>query len=185
MANNDTKRNLTIDAVKGFAIILVACGHTNGWKMLPDWTAFLCSFHMQLFMMMSGFCAYSATKKTDINWLKSRARTVFLPFWVIVLIQMYRNYHFELTQCFDFLKRILSSPDCTYWFMFTLFELCFALFVCNWIIDKLHLEKFDYIVYLFCVLFFNVLFWRVYFQILGMYLLSWHSFFLFPRILYA
>ena len=59
------KQRLTyIDALRGFAIFLVALGHVTD---LCGYTySFLCgfiySFHMPLFMAIAGFvCAYSAT----------------------------------------------------------------------------------------------------------------------------
>lgn len=72
MKNNRRIRNL--DILKGIAIILVIYGHliANKWQMIVIW-----SFHMPLFIFISGYC-YS--EKNFKALIQRNARTYLLPY---------------------------------------------------------------------------------------------------------
>ena len=84
--NISKKRDPFIDSLKGVAIILVVIGHVVGTMLGEDQATQnvlfrICySFHMPLFMTISGFLTGGTTK--DFKWLRKRALRLLLP-WVI------------------------------------------------------------------------------------------------------
>lgn len=161
-------RNPILDAMKGVGILLVVWGHVPSHGMVNHFGG----FKMHLFMIISGYLAYSHDRSNDLIWLKNKVRRLLIPFIVWVIIQMYSVYKLDFEQCADFVRKVIQSPDASYWYLFTLFEMCVLLTACNYLIAKLKIERYDGIVYLLCVCLFNVLFWKVHFQYLGTYLLS-------------
>lgn len=79
------ERLLYIDAIRGFAIFLVVLGHIlifNGYEKSIITTT-IYSFHMPLFMFISGYVARYSYK--DINSIKQLIKTVFHKFTTILL----------------------------------------------------------------------------------------------------
>ena len=83
-------RNLYFDILKGIAIILVVVGHAGYNSETVLWH-FIYSFHMPLFMIISGwFFYYSFKKRTPIEIIKRRFTQLIIPtlffscfFWLI------------------------------------------------------------------------------------------------------
>lgn len=76
-----------IDRLKGIAIFLVVLGHVIGYNDCRDsflWQ-FIYSFHMPLFMFISGYVAQMAFKmeridgKSSLDYLRKKFRTLLLP----------------------------------------------------------------------------------------------------------
>lgn len=72
------------DALKAFTIFLVLCGHSIQYLLhsSPDDSTFFCliyTFHMPLFMMMSGYFSFSAVKRGFWESIATRARMLLLP----------------------------------------------------------------------------------------------------------
>ena len=67
----DSKRNLTIDVMKGFLIALVVIGHSH-WEFgkIIYW------FHMPVFFMISGYLLKVPEKSSEKNSEKNTKRTV-------------------------------------------------------------------------------------------------------------
>lgn len=86
------KRDTFIDSLKGIAIILVVIGHVAvamfGEDQAENNIIFrICySFHMPLFMTISGFLTGGGKNIHDFIWLKRRAQRLLLPYiiWSIV-----------------------------------------------------------------------------------------------------
>lgn len=82
------KRDSFIDSLKGIAILLVVIGHVVvsmfGEDEAEQNIIFrICySFHMPLFMAISGFLTGGGTDARNLKWLKKRAFRLLLP-WVI------------------------------------------------------------------------------------------------------
>lgn len=83
------KRNHFIDNMKGVAIILVVLGHCiqalsfDGSFWNRTILVVICSFHMPLFMFLSGYVFfYSCTKKSTKQVILSRFRGIAIPMMV-------------------------------------------------------------------------------------------------------
>jgi len=113
-----------IDAVKGFAILLMVMAHTIGWNF-SDWTfltrditelsvgelnagviwKLIYSFHMPLFFVISGYFTYKPGGVTLFNLFVGKIRRLLIPYissgFLILFLKGYYGY----------------------WFLFSLFEL--------------------------------------------------------------
>lgn len=115
-----------IDKLKGLAIILVVMGHIAEKSIgIKDsvFNLFYGSFHMPLFMFLSGIFAYKSFKRYSINesliFLKKKALRILLPFLVVGGIYSYMNYS-------DVTSVWLGTTCSSYWFLPALF-LCMLL----------------------------------------------------------
>lgn len=91
MSNNIPKRSIYIDLVKGIAIILVVIGHCiqygsgsfylNGEKYFENlWFRIIYSFHMPLFMVISGYLYYyTCTKNSILNVFLTKVQSLGVP----------------------------------------------------------------------------------------------------------
>ena len=95
-----TKRIEWIDELKGFAIFLVVFGHLIQSKMLPvnGWLhSAIYSFHMPLFMFLSGMFAYKALVKNVNEWCIFSINK-FLQLIVPCLIFQFISCHLNFTK---------------------------------------------------------------------------------------
>lgn len=120
MTNN---RLLYIDNIKAFTITLVVIGHvcSSIWgdktgASLPLYTA-IYSFHMPLFMFLSGFCTYISRKKESI-WgaYKKKSKQLLWPYilWGVITCFIYRISPVD---------NVLLELHGGYWFLLCLFEI--------------------------------------------------------------
>lgn len=133
-------RNLTIDAIKGLAVVLVIVGHAIQ-RSFPDYlnnTLFniIYSFHMPLFMLLSGYVLYFSKKSIDMKWLGNKFRQLLIPFfaWYIIYwvandfsftgLSPYLNYSGTFI---DYLIRGIKSPGNGPWFLWAIL-ICFVSF---------------------------------------------------------
>lgn len=91
MSSINTNRFVYLDVIKGIAIILVILHHGLGTNILPE---FIDSFHMPLFIMISGLLS---AKYINFTWEKSfkywsrKVLQLLLPFITIYPIVKYVN----------------------------------------------------------------------------------------------
>lgn len=124
-------RNIYIDLLKGFAIILVVLGHSVQFLSDNNFEnplfKFIYAFHMPLFMFLSGYVCFKPHGEKHIN-LRKRFKTLIIPFFVWCIIH---NIY-----VFLFPKNIISqvspialliNPDKGLWFLWVLFFLCLFL----------------------------------------------------------
>ena len=92
------ERNLYIDVLKAFSILLVVLGHCIQYGAGKEYTAdgaffanpvflFIYSFHMPLFMLISGYLfAFSCKNKTWFKLLVAKAKQILIPLcgWCVV-----------------------------------------------------------------------------------------------------
>ena len=77
-------RNKTIDIIKGIAIFLVVLGHVIQFRFLPEsfdenyLFRMIYSFHMPLFMFLSGYLVWKESLIT-VN-LQKKFRRLIIPF---------------------------------------------------------------------------------------------------------
>ena len=95
----EKKRNEYIDILKGVAIVLVVVGHCiqfgSGVSYLENNEffqnivfRFIYSFHMPLFVLISGYLFYNTLSKKDVKAIiKSRINTLVLPIFVWTILQ--------------------------------------------------------------------------------------------------
>ena len=118
--SNEIKRDPHLDALKGFAILLVILGHSIQCSMqnFDDNLLFrvIYSFHMPLFMFLSGYLAWNK----DIN-LRRKFMALVVPFvaWHLlnyVIIPSNQSIGFG-----TYIMRWIKSPDYGLWFLWVLF----------------------------------------------------------------
>lgn len=131
---NGKERLIYIDAVKGFAILLVVMGHVIGFcfQMNSFILYTINLFHMPLFFFASGLLTKDLTslhkgQSFNINskFILAKIRALIIPFLVVgSLFLIYRDKSFSW---FWF-----NQYKGGYWFLFTLFQLnIFILFFFN------------------------------------------------------
>lgn len=80
---NDNNRVLYFDAIKLFAIVLVLYGHCVQSLISNGETTsvyiFIYSFHMPLFMIISGFFSHSAMNLKWVDVIKKKSKQLILP----------------------------------------------------------------------------------------------------------
>lgn len=128
-----------IDAAKGLAIILMIVGHSKA-KNIPFLWDFIYSFHMPLFVIISGFFikeinVYESIKKYSHNYLKPYFVTSILGLFVALLVSTIILPKEDIIY-FWFVRFIYASSGCpsTYlssipimgpiWFLWALFWGC-------------------------------------------------------------
>lgn len=136
----EKKRDYNIDMVKAIAVILVVLGHIIQYICVRDgyWEnhvfRYIYSFHMPLFMFISGYLSFRPDKELDFEWLKQRAIRLMIPFLVwIVPLYMY-NKVYTVQSIGSFLGGIMKSPDAGgLWF----FEVLFLNSICLFLAEKI------------------------------------------------
>jgi fucose 4-O-acetylase-like acetyltransferase len=127
-------RQSWIDAAKGFGILLVVLGHalrglqnaqllpTSGWSHALD--AWIYSFHMPLFFLLSGFFMEKAVHKPLDRALKDRAKTLLWPYlvWSVLqtLVQIRMSSYTTSQYDWMHLFGILWKPLMQFWFLYVL-----------------------------------------------------------------
>lgn len=82
-------RNILLDAMRGALIILVVVGH-GIQSAYPDYAqnivfSIIYSFHMPIFMLVSGYTTGYTQKEINFTWLKKRFVALGVPFitWIL------------------------------------------------------------------------------------------------------
>lgn len=158
-----------LDAIKAFAIFLVVCGHTLQYfdepqtgKCLHD---IIYSFHMPLFMVISGYFASSSLQKALFSFIKKKNEQLILPVisWTIltilfIFITHEGSYHSEIVG--------------SYWFLRTLF----ACYVATWCVKKCFRN--DYLGFIISAIFFILIPKGSFLQFNWLYIFFWVGIFL-------
>lgn len=137
MTDTNYKRNYTIDILRGIAAIAVLLGHAiqrgigiNGGNYFGNYIfKIIYTFHMPLFMILSGYTLQKFTKKYDCKLLIKKIRRLLIPtiIWSY-LIWYVRNIHFVGIKEFipfpnnflEYTKMLISHPDYVIWFLYVL-----------------------------------------------------------------
>ena len=143
------ERNKTIDAIKGFAIILVVLAHAIQRNIIDSdsniLSLFINSFHMHLFMFLSGYVIARSISKPEYKWLFKKFIRLMIPFliWSIIMYYM-RNFDFSgliyfgplfEAGIFHFLIYCFLLPWISLWFLYVLF-IFYVLLIILQIIEK-------------------------------------------------
>lgn len=131
-------RNNFIDFVKAIAIICVVFGHCiqygSGGAILykaaffdnPVFT-FIYSFHMPLFMLVSGYLfAYSANRRSIVGNVKNKFMTLVLPIFVWVSVSCFITIVIDyLNNCdihpFGVFRTYIYDLFLSFWFLWSIF----------------------------------------------------------------
>jgi len=124
----ENKRNHILDAAKGFAIILVVLGHSicqvSGLENREALDLYICrfivSFHMPLFMFISGFLFYNSLKRRNEKAIIIHRASMFVwPIITMSFIHFFRShiYHFDWS---DFLSVMPQNVFNSLWFFWAL-----------------------------------------------------------------
>lgn len=116
------------DALKAFTIFLVLCGHCIQYLAHRDFNndiifRFIYTFHMPLFMMMSGFFSLSAIKRDFWHSTITRTRMLLLP---VVTLSLLLALIYMIVRQENIFEKFISLSGGTLWFLKTAFT-CFLL----------------------------------------------------------
>ncbi len=125
--------------LKGFLIILVVAGHAIG-KFYPYTFNYkisfklIYSFHMFLFILISGFLISYRNKKIDFIWIKKRFSRLMVPYFVWTLIYNFIGHNFTIS------SYILYCIKPSFWYLIILF-LCDCFLLLNSYLKKFGLKN--------------------------------------------
>lgn len=175
------ERNELLDLLKGFAILLVVLGHAVQYNLPKTFDSHplfrvIYSFHMPLFMFISGYVSCISFKGST-RQLLSRLRTLILPFWSWFFFSyfFYWAIHYnQQHQLPDFSYKFLAlirNPGRGLWFLWVLFFNYLFLFL-TLKITKKHVVIVLFVVYIII----NLI--NIYIRpVGGMVLIGWHLLF--------
>lgn len=146
------ERNNKIDFIRGFSIITVVIGHCiqfgsgpNAGNCLENNVfKFIYSFHMPLFMLLSGYLFYfTCNKHSFLKNVLSRFTTLFIPIIMWNIIPFIRYTWHDRPHTFGYLfKTYISTMMENSWFLWAIFYCSFAVLIVN------HFFKDSLIIYL-------------------------------------
>ena len=131
MKKQTKKRSPYIDIVKAILIILVVIGHSIQYGSGPTYIEkqlffdnnvfkFIYSFHMPLFIMISGYLSYSSLNKNNLKeTVISKFKSLIIPIliWSIIPFFILLDYVNIITS----IKLFLSVFSTNLWFLWSLF----------------------------------------------------------------
>lgn len=134
MPMSNKYRNHFIDAIKAIAIILVVVGHSiqygSGEGILNNRLffdnclfKFIYSFHMPLFMMVSGYLFYFSTAKHTLNHnIKTRIFSLLVPIaiWALPPFIYYIIENYQHITFGKFILSYLSYMTSSLWFLWAI-----------------------------------------------------------------
>ena len=128
------ERDLSIDAVKGIAILIVMLGHCIVWNNMAESDPYLYDMiacvQMPLFMAVSGFLAgmhrQRRTGREVFLQMGKRAFAYLVPFFVWPLL-------LDFMHPVQRIKELLFQLDTGLWFLMTLFIVTILVMIAEWI----------------------------------------------------
>lgn len=128
------KRDITIDLIKGGLIVLVVLGHSLQFGFGPEYRyselfyddylfRAIYTFHMPLFMYISGFLYYHSDLKSYRKVLSSRIKSIGIPFISYFFIIYTLIFYFANAQSF-YLMDFFNKMRINMWFLSSLLLNC-------------------------------------------------------------
>lgn len=137
-----------LDNLKGFLIILVILGHAIQFT-IPDYKdcftfRLIYSFHMPLFLFISGYLAKKGCyKHSVINVIKKRAIQLLLPLVIWAFLSPILKYG---TVDVNKALTAIEYPDNGLWFLYNLFFYSVAFSLAEWLHEKTKVNLLFYII---------------------------------------
>lgn len=188
--NRICERIVFVDVARGIAAILVVIGHSI---QVVD-SAFdnniifrmIYSFHMPLFMFLSGYVSYKP-EGIDYKWIIKKAEYLAVPFIVWTILPVLFSGNAE--DIFERVYAALKQPDVSFWFLIILFYCDVLLFIQTRIEQVIRRIKYGtsncnsphiaWGVLLSVLICFSIKIIALTYPEYGMALLSWHCVFFF------
>lgn len=162
-------RDNSVDVIKGIAILLVVLGHAIQFGTVNFDNniiyKIIYSFHMPLFMFVSGYIA-SRTKIFNYKFVLRKFNTLVIPFIIWYLINYIVNSKYKELNIIEYMVILIKAPDKGLWFLWILF-LCFCILTIFYRIMKVNKKL---IIILLIVL--NIL--GLKFNFIGLNLVAWY-----------
>lgn len=157
-----------VDNLKGVLILLVVLGHCiQATNMDYDHDLvfrYIYSFHMPLFMCVSGFVSY----KPNMAWqtVRKRFKQLMVPFlsWAVVGCCIHLDWH-------RFIDKIIH-PDTGLWFLWALFFIVLLMKLCDSACSYLKV-KLEYVVCIFSLLLMGIMV-ALKFKLFGFQFIAWY-----------
>lgn len=146
------ERNISIDAIKGVAIVLVMIGHVFVHNQMEDPYIydFIKAVQMPLFMIVSGYLCGQGRKISDLKTygkvIGKRAVSYLVPFFSWLTLMHWKN----LTEAY---RRIFFELDFGLWFLAVLFILTLMVYTAQLAAGKFRQKNF---------LLSEMIFWGIY-----------------------
>lgn len=156
---NIKNRNQLVDAIRGFAMLMVVFGHTMTSCTKNSEDSFLFNFiwalQMPLFMLISGYVSrYSKkldTVKSFLNFIKRRSLAYLLP-WAVWSF-LIRGVIFGQSNFLN-IKWLIFNMDSGYWFLFSIWTISMVFGISRFIALKISKAKSEITTLIFTVLIF-------------------------------
>ena len=151
---NSKRRINYLDAIKGFAMVMVVYGHVIifvlGIKIQSSVIGeFITTFHVPLFFFVSGLLAYKPLKewngKNTIKRLKDKFLLIMLPTLIFMTI-----YHFITN---GDLNTLLHNGPKGYWFTYTLFLFFATYYLIAYLCSRINFNYAEIISFVFGIFF--------------------------------
>lgn len=173
------ERNVLLDVLKGFTIVLVVLGHSIQYVQINNFDEIflfrlIYSFHMPLFMFVSGYVSFK-TFDGSFKKLIKRFKSLIIPFWAWFLFSFSFSalmFFFKgegMPSLMYSLKSVLKSPDYGLWFLWVLFLNYIVLFLS--LKTSSRREEIPMFIILIGI---NLFLHYTRLDVLGIGLLSWH-----------
>lgn len=131
-----------VDNLKAFLIILVVLGHCiqnfmSGYESNLLFK-FIYSFHMPLFIFVSGFVSY----KEHITWhsVGKRFTQLMIPFFAWAVVKSIIRWDPGM------IPFIIENPDNGLWFLHTLFFISLIMMICEYAAEKLQVQRYKIVI---------------------------------------
>lgn len=129
------KRNITIDLLRGIAVIAVLMGHSLQRGLLIGYEnnilfKFISAWHMPLFFFLAGMTLYYSKSDFNIETIQKKTKQLVIPVFVwSIIIYLIKDFDFVgITPFRDFPKSffsyivlLLKKPIYIVWFLYVLF----------------------------------------------------------------
>lgn len=160
------QRNISVDIIRGFAMLLVVLGHTISGVTanFEDSFIYQCiwTLQMPLFILISGYVTRYSKPITSasllIKYLKKRSISYLLPWgiWTFVI----RGLLLNQTNFFN-LKNLFWNMDTGYWFLITIWTISIIYGCSDYLSNKFKTENVQ-----------RKIFWHLFYYGLGMIILG-------------
>lgn len=179
-----------IDAMKGYAIILVIMGHIIVFIDPLSYTknrlfTFIYSFHMPLMLFLSGYLVHFSSITSNFRFIYKKFMVLVVPYltWNFIGFFIVNNFVINRKLITDIMNRFIIYDNL--WFLPVLF-ISFVIVLLYIIFEremtKINLEKYATIIF---VVIFELIIWSIPPVFQGIYSLRWFPAFVFIGYLFA